>query len=335
MVGASLRFCHDLFLAKLFRLATFSEFLIRKSFTQRVRIPLPRFTEILSQKPGFMIFIALQSADLGSNLVAIADGNRILKVFPPFLKFQWESERLALRQLFGKISISTPELLHEGEMDGWYYLIMTKLEGESLKGIWPKLLEEEKRKKLHQIGSLIAEVHRINIGPLAELEPKWSLFISQQRKKAYARHEKLGLPIKFLEGIEHYLDENYGLIPSTFESVILTGEYTPENILVKKNGADFCIEGLIDFGDVMVGLPEYDLLGPSTFLAAGDPNRLMSLFSGYGYSEAELNSDLLKRLTSLLLMHRYSNLAAQIGIENWQERASNIEELEQLIWKFG
>jgi hypothetical protein len=34
-------------------------------------------------------------------------------------------------------------------------------------------------------------------------------------------------------------------------------------------------------------------------------------------------------------MHRYSNLAAQIGIENWQERASNIEELEQLIWKFG
>ena len=40
------------------------------------------------------------------------------------------------------------------------------------------------------------------------------------------------------------------------------------------------LSGLIDFGDVMTGRGEYDLLGPSAFMAAGMPRRVQSLFDG-------------------------------------------------------
>ena len=55
--------------------------------------------------------------------------------------------------------------------------------------------------------------------------------------------------------------------------VILTGEYIPENFLSCDDG-DWRLSGLIDFGDVMTGRGEYDLLGPSVFMAAGMPGRV-------------------------------------------------------------
>jgi hygromycin-B 7''-O-kinase len=47
--------------------------------------------------------------------------------------------------------------------------------------------------------------------------------------------------------------------------VILTGEYTPFNLLHQGGG----LSALFDFGDGLVGPREYDWLGPMCFLAAG------------------------------------------------------------------
>ena len=40
----------------------------------------------------------------------------------------------------------------------------------------------------------------------------------------------------------------------------------------------------------MTGWGEYDLLGPSAFMAAGRPRRVRSLFEGFGYSRADMIS---------------------------------------------
>ena len=82
----------------------------------------------------------------------------------------------------------------------------------------------------------------------------------------------------------------------------------------------------------MTGWGEYDLLGPSTFAAAGMPGRVRSLLRGYGYSEAGADAALPRRLMTLLLLHRFSNLAAQIRIEGWQQKAADLYELERLLW---
>ena len=75
-----------------------------------------------------------------------------------------------------------------------------------------------------------------------------------------ARHERLGLPQKFLDGLGELLRDAATLIPLDKPPVILTGEYIPENFLLRETDGDWALSGLIDFGDVMTGFGEYDLL---------------------------------------------------------------------------
>jgi hygromycin-B 7''-O-kinase len=197
---------------------------------------------------------------------------------------------------------------------------------------WPTLSESEKERVLVEIGQVIAEVQRVPLGDLANIEPRWDRFLSAQIAGCRARHERLGLPRKFLDGLDELLRDAERLIPLDRPPVILTGEYIPENFLLGRDSAGWRVSGLIDFGDVMSGWCEYDLLGPSGFMTAGMPRRVRSLFEGYGYSSADINPDLKRRLMALTLLHRFSDPARQICIEGWQERADNLFELQDLLW---
>ena len=56
-------------------------------------------------------------------------------------------------------------------------------------------------------------------------------------KAAATRHERLGLPQKFLDGLDDLLRDAAELIPMDAPPVILTGEYIPENFLLDRRAA--------------------------------------------------------------------------------------------------
>ena len=115
-------------------------------------------------------------------------------------------------------------------------------------------------------------------------------------------------------------------------AVILTGEYIPENFLLSRENGSWQLAGLIDFGDVMTGWKEYDLLGPSAFMAAGMPRRLHSLLRGFGYAPADIDSTFKRRVMALMLLHRASDLVRHICIEGWQQKTDDLFELQELLW---
>ena len=116
--------------------------------------------------------------------------------------------------------------------------------------------------------------------------------------------------------------------------MILTGEYTPMNFLVKQVEGVWHIDGLLDFGDAMLGLPEYDLLGPGAFLIQGDKQLLREFLTSYGYSKETMTEKLSYQLTALMLLHRFSNLNVQVRIKNWQSKIYSLKDLENLVWGF-
>ncbi|MEH2523822.1 MULTISPECIES: aminoglycoside phosphotransferase family protein [unclassified Bradyrhizobium] len=268
----------------------------------------------------------------GTNVVMALDEKLILKIFPPFLRSQCVSERGSLAQLRGRLRIAIPEIVAEGERDGWPYLVITRLPGILGAQAWPSLPEQEKERVLAEIGETVAEVQRAPIGALARIEPDWGGFMRGQIAGCRARHERLGLPQKFLDGLDELLRDAAALIPFDKPPVILIGEYIPENFLLRRDGDRWHLAGLFDFGDVMTGWGEYDLLGPSAFMTAGMPRRVRSLFVGYGYSAAEINSDLKRRLMALMLLHRASDPVRHVCIEGWQEKAADLLELQDLLW---
>lgn len=268
----------------------------------------------------------------GTNLVVGLDGRLILKIFPPFLRSQFVSERISLAQLHGQLGVPIPELVFEGERDHWPYLVITRLSGVLGSESWPGLPEDQKERVLAQIGETVAEVQRVPCGELRRIEPGWERFMRGQIEGCRARHQRLGLPQKFLDGLDDLLSDAEALIALDAPPVILTGEYIPENFLLSCESGGWRLSGLIDFGDVRTGRGEYDLLGPSAFMTAGMPGRVRSLFRGYGYSSADIDFTLKRRLMALLLLHRASDPNSHICIEGWQRNAGNLYELQELLW---
>ena len=274
---------------------------------------------------------APQVFSTGTNLVVGLGDRLILKIFPPLLRAQFISERDSLTQLAGRLHLPIPETVAEGERDGWPYLVITRLAGRLGSEVWPSLPEHQKERVLRQIGETIAAVQRAPLGPLAQIEPRWDAFMGAQMQGCRARHERLGLAPKFLAGLDDLLREAAaGLIPMDAPPVILTGEYIPENFLLACDDGEWSLKGLFDFGDARAGFRDYDLLGPSAFMAAGRPGRVRSLLEGFGYARADFA--LKRRLMALMLLHQASDLNSHICIEGWQEQADDLVELQELIW---
>jgi hygromycin-B 7''-O-kinase len=145
-------------------------------------------------------------------------------------------------------------------------------------------------------------------------------------------HRKNQLKEQILSQLPNYLDRTMKLLPLSVVPVLLTGEYTPFNLLVKRISNRWTLSGMIDFGDCMLGYQEYDLLGPGAFLIQGNSQLLREFLLSYGYSPLELDHDLSRRLTALMLLHRFSNLRIQIRIPAWENKVTCPEDFESLVW---
>jgi hygromycin-B 7''-O-kinase len=192
--------------------------------------------------------------------------------------------------------------------------------------------EADKERVLRQLGTVIAEVQRVPPGELLQIVPPWADVMRDQIAGCRVRHRRLGLAAQFLDGLDDLLRDARELIPMDAKPVILTGEYIPENFLLTRDHHGWHVSGLFDFGDVFTGFGDYDLMGPSAFMAAGRPGRVRSLLEGYGYAGADIDCQLKRRLLALLLLHRQSDPNRHICIPDWPLKAADLWELQELIW---
>ena len=262
----------------------------------------------------------LRLMEQGTVLVALLGQQLVIKLYPPFLQDHFEFERAVLTRIGGRLRLPTPVLRACGMRDAWPYLVMSQLAGDPLEAVWPALDEAGRCAVLRQLGAVAAEVHALPVGDIVALAPPWTAFVQAQRQHCAARQQRTGLPTQLLAQLPDFIQ---GELPQG-PAVILTGEYTPMNLLA----AGGRLAGMYDFGDGLVGPCQYDWLGPLVFLAAGDAARREAFFQGYGAAP-----DATQRLAllRLLLLHRYSNLQAQIALPGWQQ-AQSFEELAALIW---
>jgi hygromycin-B 7''-O-kinase len=234
----------------------------------------------------------------------------------------------------GKLSLKTPTVKYEGEILGWPYIVMDQLDGVLLETLWENLNHDNKGVIMRELGSLIREVHSLPTHGLEEIDCHWEHFIHKQMDRCVEHHRSVNLSSSLLEQIPVYLESTKGSLTKIEKPVLLTGEYTPMNFLVKQVEGVWHINGLIDFGDAMLGLPEYDLLGPGAFLIQGDKSLLREFLEAYGYTSQTMTPTLSHQLMALMLLHKYSNLTIQVRIKDWKSNVKNLKELENLVWGF-
>ena len=211
---------------------------------------------------------------------------------------------------------------------------MSKLKGTLLELLWENIDYSNKIIIIQELGRLIHEIHELSTHGLERIDCHWEKFVTEQIKNCAEHHRLKKLPPYLVDEIPEYLESIKAALISIQKPVILTGEYTPMNLLVENINGVWHISGLIDFGDGMLGAPEYDLLGPGAFLIQGDKTLLKTFLISYGYTENMLTETLSHKLTALMLLHQYSNLNVQLRIRHWQLNVNHLNDLENLVWGF-
>lgn len=312
-------------------LASIHSFQDYEQFKQQVNVLEKLAQEIIDRHK--ITESTLQLFSEGTNIVFLY-GDHVIKIFPPFHADQFNSESLVLKHLESKLTAKTPALEYSGEIVDWPYIIMTKLDGILLETLWETLDEKNKKIIISELGSLIKEVHALPTHGLETIDCHWQNFIDRQMNYCVKQHRITQLPVFLLLQIPGYLESIQFSLKKIKKPVLLTGEYTPMNLLVKQISGNWHIDGLFDFGDAMLGLPEYDLLGPGAFLIQGNKKLLKNFLIEYGYSVNQMTTALSQKLTGLMLLHKYSNLKIQIRIKDWQNQINHIQDLENLVWGF-
>ena len=304
----------------------------------------------------------LTALDAGTVMVVLVGQRAVFKLYPPFLHDHFAFERAALCALaqhgLQRIPVALPELLSSGVLHddagaAWPWLLMSQLPGEVLTGHWPGLSEGQRCALLRHLGEVMAAVHGMPpavVQPLAAhaaLGGDWAAFMAQQRAGCVRRQQRTGLPPHLLEQVQSFVSGPVPM-PAPGQGVMLTGEYTPMNLMVSPAVATEAaprLSGMFDFGDGLLGAPLMDALGPLAFLAAGHAARVEALLDGYG-AEAwhrtalawqhsaggQAPQDWRLPALRLLLLHRYSHLPAQLaGVPGWQACRS-LEDLAAWLW---
>ncbi|MFT7677253.1 MAG: hygromycin-B 7''-O-kinase [Planctomycetota bacterium] len=259
----------------------------------------------------------------GSNLVARVADAWVVKIFPPFHREQWESERCALPRIHAASPLPTPELVAGGERpDGYTFVVMTHLAGRSMEQAWRTLSMGERAGVMRSIGELMRAVHASPVGDLAAQLPDFDQMLSARVSGLRTRHERMGTPEWIADRLEGFVPSALAGLDLGTPPVLLTGEYTPFNLLLTEPGTPARLTAMFDFGDCMVGPAVYDLLGPISFLGEGRAELLQPLFEGRGLLDWPPSPDVRMGFLALLLAHRYSNPLVQIRMDGWQELRS-------------
>ncbi|SFD52107.1 aminoglycoside 3'-phosphotransferase/choline kinase family protein [Bacillus sp. UNCCL81] len=269
----------------------------------------------------------------GGNIVFSIDGDIVIKLYPSYVNDEFIKEKQVLEFLNRRtLSVDVPKLISTGQFEGWSYLIMSELKGTLLIDVFDDLTFEEKKKIAFDLGKIIREIHDATISTKQDDYDQWKQFIKNQLEQVKNHHKNNRMNDELYTQLTSYVDDR--TLQGNVEIVLLTGEYTPFNLIMNKVDGMWKFTGLIDFADCFVGNSKYDLLGPIAFMFYPFEGLNKIFLESYGFNTHELNEELQKELMTYLLLHRFSNISFYQEKSEVAKNATTLQELENIFFNF-
>jgi len=247
--------------------------------------------------------IGLERFPGGSVPVFAVGEEHVVKLFPQAERPFFETERAVLTRIDGLASIRTPRAVAAGERGPWWYVVMTRLHGQSLAEAWPSIDGRDRLQLMREVGEALADLHATATDELTALAIDWPRFVDAQRVSCRDRQLAKGLGAPWVDAVDEFLAR---WTPGDDGArALLHTEVMRQHLLVEQRGGAWHISGLFDFEPAMLGAPEYELSAVGVFLTCAEPGLLRALLDAYG---AELDDELPLRIMAYTLLHRYSNL---------------------------
>jgi hygromycin-B 7''-O-kinase len=270
--------------------------------------------------------------DDGTNVIFTDGENYIIKLFPPYWRREMQTERMVAEHVYDRLPIMTPHIVAHGELEGWPYLVMSRLKGIYLGDVWDNIEYENRLSIIGDLGKIVKNFHVLLTQEAAGGEASWRTLIQRRLKECEHQQRKEGVPEYFLQQIPAFLTKASPLFPQDFKPTMLCGDWHQHHLLVTEQRGRWKLCGLFDFDDAQIGFHEYDLASVGLFMTYGQSELLQTFLLEYGYASKDLNESLTRRLMAYSLLHRYRKL-------NWIQKElvrkpsiASLEELAQAIY---
>ncbi len=244
----------------------------------------------------------------GSNALFGLGDEVVVKLVPPNWRRQGDKEILVAPLLENKLSLHTPRLIGSGEIDNWIFVILSRLEGTLLADVWPSLDLEQKRSIMTQTGKVLREFHTVTFDENIAIKVDWSSYVQALVSGCMARHQRNMMPTALLTEVIPYI-EAAGDFAQPTELRFIHMDVHPWNLMAKQEEGRWKLDGLLDFGDAIVGNNDrFELLTPMIFMAQGNPLLLNSLMESYGAVDDISASALQRQLAACMLIRPDSDV---------------------------
>jgi hygromycin-B 7''-O-kinase len=273
----------------------------------------------------------------GTSVVFTAE-RHVIKLYPPFWELGAAAEATILGLVTGELGVATPQVLATGHLEGWPYVLMTRLRGLILGDVWPSLSEPARLSIARQLGEILARLHSLPTAPLSRhpaLTEGWLRLVSRPIEECVAIHRGHGAPEAWLARLPQFLERLPPLHPATFNPVLVHGDVHGSHLLVVERGDQWRLVGLFDFDSAVVGWWEYEFAVPALSLMAAQPAVLLECLGGYGSGQLVIEEGISRRLMAYALLNRYWGLDFMLDVGDPDHRYTTFEELERALFTIG
>jgi hygromycin-B 7''-O-kinase len=255
-------------------------------------------------------------AATGSSVVFLAGADHVIKMYAPMWRAQLDAEGDALPRVLGRLGVETPELVARGELEGWPYLVMRRLDGAALGTVWGEVPARDQVAIAEQLGAALAAMSTVDDAGIRALEPAWPALAARRRAAASPEAEA------FLATLPDLTALPAGLVHADAHH---------EHVLLAERGGRWIMTGLFDFADVRRAPREYDLVTPGAFIVRGRRDLARGLLVGFGYRAADLDEGLARRLFGFELLHLWADVARDAAMVGAPAGAT-LDELARAFW---
>ena len=142
---------------------------------------------------------------LGSHIVYQV-GNHWIKLMAPLFAKDMDFEIAGLKSLKNRLTIATPAIAAQWNLEGWAYVILEHLSGQSIGNVWKDLSAEKKESLIEQIAETILQIRQSTADPIVQRRFDWNLFITEQFNDCEEKQRKKLFPEEWIKHITEFLN---------------------------------------------------------------------------------------------------------------------------------
>lgn len=251
--------------------------------------------------------IAARHGLAASELVRLEQGTHfvwatrrhVIKLFVPLWREDASPETTLLEMVAGT-TLPAPRLEARGELEGWPYVVMSRVPGEPLGVAWRALDDAGRTRLATRLGEAMAAIASLPRQPIEARATTQDELIAERVQRVLADQRERGGDDALESGLRKFLAELPPLAPAG--EVVLHADLTDDNVLVDGDR----ITGIIDFADAFVGPWTYELAASACYVTRGNAVHRDAMLRGRG---CEPTTEVIAAIRAWAVLHRYGHVA--------------------------